>query len=141
MGDTEIYVAIVDTEIDAQSIWTRLSNVDAGAHNIFLGKTRRKTGDDYTEFLVYDAYRPMALSELEKLAQQAAVRWELSSLVVIHRLGRVNQDEASVAIGASSPHRKDVFLAVPWILEELKKTVPIWKQENWQDGRTEWVHP
>ena len=141
MSDTDLHVSIVDTTIEVAPVWNILSNVDAGAHNVFLGKTRRKTGEELTDFLVYDAYRPMALSELERIARQASDRWDLTCLVIIHRLGRVGLDEASVAIGASSPHRKDVFMAVPWILEELKKTVPIWKQENWQDGRTEWVHP
>lgn len=139
--ETQIVVELVDTVIDVDPIWTVLSDLDAGAHSLFLGKTRRQTGDRQTQYLVYDAYRPMALAELRRLADVAVARWSLKRLVLIHRLGRVDLDQASIAIGASAGHRKAVFEAIPWLLDEIKTSVPIWKQENWIDGESQWVHP
>lgn len=138
---TQTLVEIIDSAIDDEHVWRLIADVDCGAQNVFLGTTRRLTRGEETRFLVYDAYRPMAQRELERLAFEAAKRWELRHLVIVHRLGKVALGEPSVAIGASSPHRKDVFEAIPWILEQLKKSVPIWKQENWADGSTQWVHP
>lgn len=136
----EIVVELTRSSIDCESIWSNLSNVDAGAHNVFLGKTRRRTGEQVTKYLVYEAYDEMAKAELRKIAVDATERWSLLSLVIVHRLGRVGLDEASVAIGASAPHRKPVFEAVPWLLDELKKSVPIWKEEHWDSGDSQWVH-
>lgn len=140
-AETRVVVELVDGPIESEPILESLSDLDAGAHSLFLGKTRRRTADKETDHLVYDAYRPMALAELRRLADAAADRWQLKRVVVIHRLGRVDLGEASIAIAASSGHRREVFEAIPWLLDEIKSDVPIWKQEHWSDGLTEWVHP
>jgi len=75
---------------------------------------------------------------LETLAHQ---RWPLVETAIVHRVGHLGLGEASVAIGVSSAHRQDAFAAGQWLIDTLKEVVPIWKQENWADGTTEWVHP
>jgi molybdopterin synthase catalytic subunit len=83
----------------------------------------------------------MALRELERLEAEARSRWRLVECAIVHRLGLVPLAEASVAIAVSSPHRNDAFEAGRWLIDALKETAPIWKQEHWADGSAEWVHP
>jgi molybdopterin synthase catalytic subunit len=83
----------------------------------------------------------MALEKLRQLEEQARERWPLVNCQITHRLGRVDVGEASVAIVVSSPHRHDAFVAGEWLIDTLKQVVPIWKEEHWSDGTTEWVHP
>lgn len=113
----------------------------AGAVVLFLGVTREFTDDRQTVDLLYDAYRPMAERELAKLEAAARSRWPLVECQIAHRLGRVPLSEASVAIVVSSPHRRDALDAGGWLIDRLKETVPIWKQEQFADGTTQWVHP
>jgi molybdopterin synthase catalytic subunit len=83
----------------------------------------------------------MAERELKKLAASAVEQFELLRLVIVHRLGEVPIGEASVVVGCSSGHRQATFDALRWVMETLKREIPIWKQERYADGTTEWVHP
>ncbi len=69
------------------------------------------------------------------------MQWPLVGCALVHRLGEVGLGEASVAVAVSSPHRRDAFAAAEWLMDRLKQEVPIWKQEHWADGSSEWVHP
>jgi len=91
--------------------------------------------------LEYDCYEPMAISELEKLKDEALERWQLTGCAVVHRTGVVAIGEASVAVAVSSPHRATAYEASQWLMDTLKKKVPIWKKELWTDGETDWIHP
>ena len=111
---------------------------EAGGVAIFLGTTRAEMGDSGNLVaLDYHAYDEMALRELEKLAVAVAARWPVSRAVIWHRLGQVRVGEASVLVAVSCPHRDAAFAACAWLMDELKKTVPIWKREIFQD-RTRW---
>ncbi len=134
-------IEITDNAIDIASVHRSLANADCGAQVVFTGTTRRTTGDRTTLRLEYDCYQPMAIAELEKLRDQATSRWPLQACAIVHRIGVVDIGEASIAVGVASPHRKDAFEAAQWIMDTLKKKVPIWKKEQWADGETEWVHP
>jgi molybdopterin synthase catalytic subunit len=114
-----------------------------GAIDIFLGTTRAEITDDRGELIAldYEAYDTMARRQLADLADQARKRWPLEKLVILHRIGRVSVSEPSVLIAVSTPHRADAFEACRWLIDELKKTVTIWKQEVWADGSTRWVMP
>ena len=83
----------------------------------------------------------MAEKKLAELEAEARRRWPLVGCAIVHRLGRVELGEASVAVAVSTPHRQAAFEAGKWLIDTLKENVPIWKKENWADGTTEWVHP
>lgn len=141
MANCDVEVLLTSLVLDIAAIQQRIEDVDCGAQLIFLGCTRRTTGDQVTTFLVYDAYQPMAENELRNLAQIASQRWPLRKIVIHHRMGRVDVGQASVIVAAASPHRPAVMEAVPWIMDRLKQEVPIWKKENFADGSQSWVHP
>lgn len=136
-----IWIALVDDPIDVPSLRSKIAHPDVGAIGWFEGVTRRTTEDRVTEQLSYQAHRPMAIRELEKLAAQAIDKFSLTKLAIVHRLGEVPVGQASVVVGCSSPHRPATFAALPWIMDVLKRDVPIWKRELYTDGTTEWVHP
>ena len=108
---------------------------------MFLGTVRERTGQRQTESLDYECYREMAEKELAELEARATETWPLVECTIVHRLGHLEVGEASVAIAASSPHRRDAFQAAEWLIDQIKQSVPIWKKENYVDGTGKWVHP
>jgi molybdopterin synthase catalytic subunit len=141
-----IEVALVDEPIAIEQWSDKLVDFATGAHGWFAGVTRQTTatrsgGVRVTKTLHYQAHRAMALSELRKLAEQAKRQHELCGVVIVHRLGEVPLGEASVLVGCGAAHRASVFAAMPWIMDRLKADVPIWKQETYEDDRSEWIHP
>lgn len=141
MNQPRIHVALIDQPIDITALLERVGDPDVGAHGWFLGVTRRTTDDRVTDRLSYQAHRPMAIRELEKLAETALEKFSLCKIVLVHRLGEVPVGEASVVVGCSSGHRPQTFEALAWVMDTLKREIPIWKQESYTDGTTEWVHP
>lgn len=127
--------------IDSAALVERAQSPGAGAVLLFLGCTRKHTAGRETTALTYEAYKEMAESELTSLEAEARERWKLTECLIVHRLGTVPLGEASVAIVVASPHRRAAFEAGQWLIDTLKQRVPIWKQEHWADGTTEWVHP
>lgn len=134
-------VELTEKVIDVAKLLADVSSTQAGAVVLFLGTTREFTDGKQTLTLDYEAYGKMAEKKLAELEATARERWELVEVGVIHRLGNVPLGEASVAIAVSSPHRANAFEAGRWLIDTLKVDVPIWKQEHWSDGTTEWVHP
>lgn len=116
-----------------------LATPAAGGIDIFIGTTRRWTGEDETVRLEYECYEPMALKEIGQLLAAATERWPVLKAVVFHRLGVVPVSEASVIIGVATAHRAAAFEACRYLIDRLKVQVPIWKREVYADGRTEWV--
>jgi molybdopterin synthase catalytic subunit len=111
-----------------------------GAQVLFVGTTRQWTGATETTFLEYDSYSDMALGMLEKLESEARRRWAIEEVAIVHRLGRVDIGQASVAVAVGAAHRDAAFQAARWLIDEIKLNVPIWKREHGQaDAR--WVHP
>jgi len=134
-------IALTDQPIDSAKLVEQVQAPESGAVLLFLGVTRRLTQGRETIQLVYDAYREMAVKEMASLEQEARERWHLHECLMVHRLGLVPVGDASVAIVVASGHRKEAFEAGEWLIDSLKQRVPIWKQEHWADGCTEWVHP
>jgi len=134
-------IELTHQTIDTEALLSQAHSPDAGAVVLFLGTTRRLTQGRETRTLVYDAYQEMAEKELARLEAEARQRWELSECLIVHRLGEVPLGESSVAIVAASAHRRAAFEAGQWLIDALKECVPIWKQEHWADGTTDWVHP
>src|SRR3954463_15408506 len=134
-------IQLTTTPIDTAAILAAPTNPAAGAVVLFLGTTRELTAGRQTVALDYEAYREMAERQLAALESEARSRWPVIECIITHRLGRVPPTEASVAIAVSTPHRSDAFAAGEWLIDSLKRDVPIWKREQWADGSAEWVHP
>ncbi len=134
-------VELVDGPIAVDRLLAAAQDESCGATVLFLGTTRRWTGSNETAYLEYESYREMAVEKLRELEQIACDRWPIRSVAIVHRLGRVDIKEASVAVVVSTPHRADAFEAGKWLIDELKQQVPIWKKE-WSLTQTpKWQHP
>ncbi|MBT4053304.1 MAG: molybdenum cofactor biosynthesis protein MoaE, partial [Bacteroidetes Order II. Incertae sedis bacterium] len=105
----------------------------------FAGTTRRFTGEKETDRLFYEAHNSMALKEMRALVSRATETWPVLKAVLLHRTGEVAVGQASVIVGVTTPHRDDAFLASRFLIDELKKSVQIWKKEVYRNGSTEWV--
>lgn len=112
-----------------------------GATVAFVGTTRRWTDGRETAYLEYQAYTEMALAKMEELSREAHARWPIEKLCLVHRIGIVEIKEPSVAVVVSTPHRAEAFEAGRWLIDELKKRVPIWKKEWFAAQAPQWVHP
>ncbi|HEX4142262.1 MAG TPA: molybdenum cofactor biosynthesis protein MoaE [Pirellulales bacterium] len=134
-------VEITAGQIDAMQVLRSVESPLAGAVVMVLGKTREVTGDRQTLWLDYECYEPMARAQLASLEADARRRWPITGCAIVHRVGRVEVGEASVAVAVSSPHRGESFEAAEWLLDTLKQVVAIWKREHWADGTSQWVHP
>jgi len=127
-------VRIVRERIDAQAIAARLKRPEDGAAVIFDGVVRDNTRGRRTLYLDYEAYEAMALKQMEALATEARERFGVRGASIVHRLGRLEIGETSVLIVVAAAHRGAAFEASRWIIDTLKKTVPIWKKEYFEDG-------
>jgi len=134
-------VELVREKIESQRVLDAVASTAAGAVVLFLGTTREWTKGRRTLWLDYECYPELAQRKLEELEAEARRRWPIVECRIVHRLGRVDLAEASVAVAVSSPHRRDAFEAGQWLIDTLKEVVPIWKQEHWEDGSAEWIHP
>ncbi|MCI0358715.1 MAG: molybdenum cofactor biosynthesis protein MoaE [Planctomycetaceae bacterium] len=134
-------ISLTTKHIDASEVLASVSSTDAGAIVLFLGTTREFTHGRRTASLDYECYPEMAEKKLAELEAEARRRWPLTGCSIVHRLGRLELGEASIAIAVSSPHRQVAFEAGKWLIDTIKEVVPIWKRENWADGSSEWVHP
>ena len=129
---------LTEEEPDVRSLARRVATVEHGAVCTFVGTARRTSGDREVVELRYEAYAPMAEAGLEAIVREAQSRFRGARVAVQHRLGVCPLGEASVAIAVGSPHRGEAFGACRYVIDELKRRVPIWKQEVYSDG-TQWV--
>lgn len=130
---------LVHAPIEVGPLLAAAARPECGAVNLFLGTTRDHHDGRRVTRLEYEAYDRMALEALSALESTALERFALAHCVVVHRLGVVPVTEASVAVVVSSAHRVAAFDAARWIMDELKRTVPIWKKEWYEDGDAAWV--
>ena len=128
------HCAIAREAINVREIRKGMENPEDGAAVLFEGVVRNNSRGRGTVFLDYEAYEPMALNEMEKLVQAALERFKVRDAVIAHRLGRLEIGETSVVIAVASAHRAAAFDACRWLIDTLKKTVPIWKKEYFEDG-------
>jgi len=131
--------AIVERRIDSSALLAEVANTRNGATVLFVGTVRDMNDDAPVSALDYTAYNAMAERELAAIVAEAAKRWKTHDIAVEHRIGTLDLGEASVAIAAAHPHRGEAFEAARYIIEELKRRLPIWKREHYVDGRSEWV--
>jgi molybdopterin synthase catalytic subunit len=124
--------------IDVGSVARRIVLPECGATVTLDGYAREWTRGRQTLHLVYEAYAPMALSELQRLGREAHKQYEIAYIGIVHRTGRLEIGETSVVIAVGAPHRRAAFETCEWAIRELKRTVPIWKKEVFADGEV-WV--
>ena len=132
------FFEITHDALDVGAIARRVVPANCGATVTLDGFVRQFTRGRETEYLVYEAYEPMALKEMEKLIERAHAEFEIENIGIVHRLGRLEIGETSVVISVASPHRRAAFEACEWLIKELKRSVPIWKKEVYRDGEI-WI--
>lgn len=134
-------IALTHERIDAAALTDQVRRSNCGAVVTFLGTVRDLTGERVTVALDYEAYGSMAESQLREIEADVRRRWPVGDVAIVHRLGRLEIGEISVAVAVSCPHRAAAFDACRHAIERLKEIVPIWKREHSPDGASEWVHP
>jgi molybdopterin synthase catalytic subunit len=127
-------VEITESSIDSESIVAGIKAGSDGAVCVFDGIVRDNTRGRQTLYLDYEAYRDMALEQMRRLAAEAVEKFGVRDVAVVHRLGRLAVGETSVLIVVASAHRAAAFDACRWLIDTLKRTVPIWKRETFADG-------
>ena len=133
--------SIVVSAIDPASLIEEVSSAQYGAISLFVGTVREVNEGRSVSAIEYSAYKSMASAEIERILDEAVERFGISALVVEHRIGLLGLGEVSVAIAAAHPHRAPALDSTRYVIEEIKKRVPIWKKEHYSDGTREWVDP
>ena len=125
---------ITERTINVQSLLDAVQSPAAGAVVLFIGSTRNENEGRAVERLEYEAYRDMAIAEIERIGAEIERRWGGVSVAIAHRVGDVPIGEASVVVAVSAAHRDEAFEACRHGIDTLKETVPIWKKEFYRDG-------
>jgi molybdopterin synthase catalytic subunit len=129
-----VLVKLVREPIAAEALVAAAKQGEDGAVIVFDGIVRNNSRGRKTLYLVYEAYEEMAVKQMNQLAREAITRLGVRNVAIIHRLGRLQVGETSVLIIVASAHRRQAFEASRWLIDTLKKTVPIWKKETFVDG-------
>jgi MoaE-MoaD fusion protein len=137
-GEANPLVVITRDPIDAQKVAREMLRGEDGAICVFEGVVRNNSKGKRTLHLVYEAYESMAFKKLEEIGQFVREAWEIDRIALIHRLGHMDIGETSVAVIVTSAHRRAAFDACHYAIDKLKKVVPIWKKEFFEDGEI-WI--
>jgi molybdopterin synthase catalytic subunit len=129
---------VTDKPIDLQVLVDCVTDPEAGAIATFIGTTRNNNQGRKVIALDYEAYPEMAEKELTRLGEEAKNKWQICRMAIVHRVGPVQITEPSVIIAVSAAHREAAFAACRFAIEEIKKTVPIWKKEVYEGGEI-WI--
>jgi len=127
-------IEFYQSSIPSDEILASIKAGPDGAVVLFDGIVRNNTRGRQTLYLVYEAYEAMALEQMRALAVEATEKFAIRDIVLVHRLGKLEIGETSVLIAVASAHRGAAFEACRWLIDTLKKTVPIWKKEHFVDG-------
>ena len=138
VGQRKGLVALRDAALDPDEIAAAVRTDADGAVVTFAGVVRQNSRGKTVRALVYEAYGAMAERQMQMLAEEARLRWPLTDLAVVHRTGTLRVGDTSVVIAVAAPHRGEAFDACEWLIDELKRTVPIWKKEVYTEGEA-WV--
>lgn len=129
-----MWVEILDEELPSAAVIAEMKKGEDGAMCVFDGTVRNNTRGRATLHLDYEVYREMALEQMKTLAAEAIVRFGVRDVALLHRVGRLVVGETSVLVVVASAHRAAAFEACRWLIDTLKKQVPIWKKETFVDG-------
>jgi molybdopterin synthase catalytic subunit len=133
--------AIVEHPLDPTALLAEVASTASGASTLFVGTVRRVNDGKDVSGIDYTAYGPMAESEMRAVAREAAERFGTDRIVVEHRVGTLALGEASIVIAVSHERRAGAMDAQRYLIEEIKRRVPVWKREHYADGTREWVDP
>jgi molybdopterin synthase catalytic subunit len=135
-------IQIFSSPLNIQSSIDWIMSPESGGIDVFIGTVRNATKGKKVVKLEFEAYEPMAIAEMEKIAKQAFEKWPVQKVLIHHRTGVLEVGEVPVVIAVSAAHRAAAFDACRYIIDTLKQTVPIWKKEIFEDGEV-WVaaHP
>ncbi|MFC7393106.1 molybdenum cofactor biosynthesis protein MoaE [Scopulibacillus cellulosilyticus] len=125
---------IVDSPIIVQDVINKVIDPNAGAINTFIGTVREMTKGKKTLYLEYEAYIPMAETQLGRIGDEIRSKWPEAKTAITHRIGRLDISDIAVVICVSTPHRDAAFKASRHAIERIKEIVPIWKKEHWENG-------
>ncbi len=131
-------IRVTPDVLDTNEAVAAVESPAAGAVNVFLGVVRNNNLGRAVQYLEYDAYPGMAEKVMRELAEEAKQRFGLQDVAILHRTGRLEIGEASLLVAVSCGHRSESFEAGHWLVDEIKKKVPVWKKEVWEDGE-EWI--
>lgn len=137
-----IDIQLKDSPLSTTECSDLVASPSTGGTVLFVGTVRNHTKGKAVVRLEFEAYAPMAVSEMRKIAEEAKSRWSADKIVIHHRVGVLAIGEIAVIIAVATPHRKAAFEACQYAIDTLKETVPIWKKEIFEDGEV-WVaaHP
>ncbi len=135
-------IKIYNNPIDVAKVESFVYDASCGGVVTFIGTVRNSTKGKNVVRLEFESFVPMAIKELDKIAETIVDKWPVKKLAIHHRIGNLEIGEVAVAIAISCPHRKHAFQACAYAIDTLKETVPIWKKEIFEDGEV-WVsaHP
>ncbi len=133
--------AIVEHPLDPAALLAEVASTASGASTLFVGTVRRVNDGKPVSGIDYTAYGPMAEREMAVIAREAAARFGTERIAVEHRVGTLALGEASIGIAVSHERRAAAMEAQRYLIEEIKKRVPVWKREHYADGTREWVDP
>jgi MoaE-MoaD fusion protein len=138
-GSGEDVYRIIGEPLSPDAIAAEVDDPGAGGIVIFSGVVRNETGGRPVKFLEYEAHAPMAEAKMREIGETVRARWaEVKRVAILHRIGRLEIGESSVLIAVSAAHRQDAFEACQYAIDTLKRTVPVWKKEHFEDGEV-WV--
>ena len=132
------YYLITEDSIDITESLSMIDDPQTGAQAIFLGTVRNEYNGRQSLGLYYDAYPAMAQDHIKKIGEALKKEFEISHVVIIHRIGELPVGAASVLVAISAPHRDAAFAAARAGIDRVKREVPIWKKEHWVDGISQW---
>ena len=144
MSDRAVFVDIVTGPIDVCAVRSHVIGRDAlGGICTFEGATRADSDADHGRIvrLEYEAYEDMARAQMQRLGDQALDKWGPARIAMVHRIGPVPPSDMSVMIVVACGHRAEAFSACRWLIDMLKRDVPIWKRDVYEDGFERWVDP
>ncbi|HCU99996.1 MAG: molybdenum cofactor biosynthesis protein MoaE [Dehalococcoidia bacterium] len=131
-------IRVTSEQLHPQEAIDAVRQNEAGAIDVFLGIVRNSNKGRAVNHLVYEAYPSMAEKTMLELAEEAVERFDLTGSAVLHRTGRLEIGETSLLVAVSAGHRAATFEAGHWLVNEIKRRVPVWKKEVWADGE-EWI--
>lgn len=138
MSDPRVFAALTTAPLDVAALAARVAGPAAGAVLSFIGTVRDSKHGRRVVCIEYEAYEPMARRVLERIGDEMCSRWPAEAVALVHRLGRLEVGEASIAILVATPHRADGFAALRHGIEAVKRDLPVWKREHFEDGAV-WV--